>query len=165
MTDTRTDPAPDPQLPTGAPPAVPERHGSLALGAIAGLAAAVAGAAAWAAFTYATDYELGLVAVALGALVGLAVRTAGKGRDVRFAALGAVLAAFGCGLGILLSYDASLAKMARQPLLDVVQLLGVEGSVQLASDVGGPMDLLFVAIAVWEGWKLSVLPAARETEA
>lgn len=126
------------------------------LAVAAGLGAAVAGAMGWALFTYATNYELGLIAVAIGALVGVAVRKAGHGDTANFAILGAVCAALGCLLGIVLCDVAFLAKEMGRPFFFVLSQLGVGGSVSLAIEAGDAMELLFVAIAIWEGFKFSV---------
>jgi hypothetical protein len=121
----------------------------------AGLAAAVVGAVVWALFTYLTGMALGLIAVAIGALVGWAVRRVGRGIDLRFGVLGAVCAAFGWALGTVLCDVAFVAKDAGRPFLDVLAALGGGETIALAFRTADAMDLLFLAIAVWEGWKLS----------
>jgi hypothetical protein len=121
----------------------------------AGLGAAVVGAIFWAGFVYATEYKLGLIAVAVGALVGIAVRKAGNGIDPKFGILGAVCAAFGWALGTILCDVAFLAKDAGRPFLDVLASLGVGESISLGLRAADAMDLLFFAIAVWEGYKFS----------
>lgn len=133
----------------------PEPSQNFPLAVAAGLGAALVGAVLWAAFTYVTGYELGLIAVALGAFVGIAIRKAGNGREAHFAFLGVVCAALGCLLGIILSYDAFLAKEAGQPFLSTMAQLGVGGSIELALKAGSPMDFLFIAIAIWEAFKFS----------
>lgn len=139
-------------------PPAPEARASFPLAALAGIAAAVVGAVGWALFSYATEYELGLIAVAIGALVGLAVRKAGNGDTANFAILGAACAAFGCLLGIVLCDVAFLAKATAQPFFALLSQLGVGGSVSLAVEAGDAMELLFVAIAIWEGFKFSIHP-------
>jgi hypothetical protein len=121
----------------------------------AGLAAAAVGALLWALVVYATGMELGLIAIAVGALVGYAVRVAGNGVDPQFGVLGALCAALGWGLGTVLGDAAILAKEAGRPFLDVAGSLGVGGSLSLAFEIGDAMELLFLAIAVYEGWKFS----------
>jgi hypothetical protein len=125
------------------------------LAVLAGLAAAVVGALLWAAVVYVTNMELGLVAIAVGALVGYAVRRAGNGVDPQFAVLGALCAALGWALGTVLGDIAFLATEAGRPFLDVAASLGFGGSISLASETGDAIELLFLAIAVYEGWKLS----------
>jgi hypothetical protein len=128
---------------------------NFALAIPAGLAAAVVGAVLWAVFVYATDTKLGLIAVAIGALVGYAIRKVGRGIDPQFSMLGAVCAAIGWALGMILCDLAFLAKEAGRSFFDVVSALGAGQSLQLMIQAGDAMDLLFLAIAVWEGWKLS----------
>jgi len=121
----------------------------------AGLAAAVVGAVVWALFTYLTGIALGLIAVAIGALVGWAVRTVGRGVDPQFGVLGALCAALGWALGTVLCDVAFVAKDAGRPFLDVLAALGGGETIALAFRAADAMDILFLAIAVWEGWKLS----------
>lgn len=146
------------------PPAAPTREEivaalkaqqNLALAIPAGLAAALAGAALWGAVVYATDAEVGLIAVAVGALVGYAVRWAGKGIDPVFGWLGAACAALGWALGTVMSDIAFLAHAKDADILDVLRALDAERLAGLVQAVFSPMDLLFLAIAVYEGYKLS----------
>jgi hypothetical protein len=125
------------------------------LAILAGLAAALAGALLWAVIVYVTEMELGLVAIAVGALVGYAVRRAGNGVDPSFSILGAVCAALGWAVGTVFGDIAILAKVTGQPFLDTATGLGFGGSMDLAVQAGDPIQLLFLAIAVYEGWKFA----------
>jgi hypothetical protein len=128
---------------------------NFALAVPAGLAAAIVGAAVWAGVTFATQTKIGLIAVAVGFLVGYAIRVAGKGIDAKFGLLGALCAAFGWALGTVLSDVAFLAQHVNRPFLDVLAQLGPNRITSLATDLAGPMDLLFLGIAVYEGHKFS----------
>jgi hypothetical protein len=123
---------------------------------LAGLAAALAGALAWALITVVTHYKVGLVAVGLGFLVGGAVRRFGGAGSQPHAVLSAILALLGCALGNLLSACALIAAERNESILPVV--LAVLGSPSFASQVMvatfSPIDLLFYAIAGYEGFKL-----------
>jgi hypothetical protein len=121
----------------------------------AGVAAAIVGAAVWAGVTFATETKIGLIAVAVGALVGYAIRAAGKGLEAKFGLLGAICAAFGWGLGTVLSDVAFLAHHVNRPFLDVLVQLDPGKVLALASQLADPMDLLFLGIAVYEGYKFS----------
>jgi hypothetical protein len=59
---------------------------------IAGTTTAIICAAAWAALTYLTNTQFGIVAIAVGAVVGVSVRYSGKGVETKFGVLGAALA-------------------------------------------------------------------------
>ena len=133
-----------------------EAEPNFPLAVAAGLGAAIVGAILWAVVGYVTNMELGLVAIAVGALVGVAVQRAGHGTDQRSALLGAVCAALGWALGTVLCDLAFLAKETGQPLLDVVTRVGLSDSIALAISASDAMDLLFLAIAVWEGYKFSI---------
>lgn len=121
----------------------------------AGLAAAVVGAVLWAVVVYVTNYSTGLMAIVVGALVGYAVRTAGKGVDQQFGILGAVLAALGWALGTALADIAMVAKEGQVDATALAGQLGVSGTAELFMAAADPMDLLFLAIAVWEGYKFA----------
>jgi hypothetical protein len=128
---------------------------NLALAVPAGIGAALVGAVLWAAFSYATGYELGIVVIAIGAAIGYAVRETGHGIDPVFGILGGACAALSWALGTVLSDVGFLAQQAGRPFFDVLGLIGIGPSVQFAIDNLEAMDFLFLAIAVWEGWKFS----------
>jgi hypothetical protein len=134
---------------------------NLALGIVAGLVAALLGAAVWAAFSYFTGYELGLVVIAIGALIGYAIRTVGHGVDPVFGVVGAGCAAISWAIGTVLSGVAFLATQAGRPFFEVLNLLGAGRSIQFAIDNIQFMDFIFLAIALWEGWKFSHLRLRR----
>jgi len=69
------------------------------LAILAGIGAAVLGAALWAVVTVTTKTELGLMAVAVGFLVGRAIRAVGHGVEQKFGYLGAACAFVGCIAG------------------------------------------------------------------
>lgn len=130
---------------------------NLTLAIPAGLAAALVGAGLWAAFSYATGYELGIVVIAIGAVIGWTIRAAGHGVDPVFGVVGAACAALAWALGTVLSDVAFLSQAVGRPFLEVLGDLGVGQSVDFAVSNIEAMDFLFLAIAVWEGWKLSHL--------
>jgi hypothetical protein len=125
------------------------------LAAAAGLIAAGVGAILWAVVAYVTQMELGIVAIVVGAIVGIAIRRVGGGGDSRYGFLGAACAALGWALGTVLCDLAFLANQTEQPFVDVVGRVGLGGSIPLAIQSSDAMDLLFLAIAVWEGYKFS----------
>jgi hypothetical protein len=131
---------------------------NFALAIPAGLAAAVVGAVLWAVFVYATGMELGLIAVAVGALVGYAIRRVGRGIDPQFGVLGAICAALGWALGTALCDLAFLAKDTGGSFFDALSAIGAGQMISLMVRSLEAMDFLFLAIAVWEGWKLSRHP-------
>jgi len=121
----------------------------------AAIAAAIVGAILWAAVVYFSGYALGLMAIAVGALVGYAVRVTGKGVDQKFGILGAVCAALGWALGTALADVAMLAKLENLPFSDAAAQLGPNGIVSLFMAAADPMDILFLGIAVYEGYRFA----------
>lgn len=128
---------------------------NLIVAIVAGAAAAVLGATVWAAVTVLTSYQIGWMAVGVGFFVGSAVRLAGKGIDKQFGYLGAGLALGGCLLGNLLSLCVMIAHQESLPLLTVLTHLNPAAVPELMAMAFHPMDLLFYAIAVYEGYRFS----------
>lgn len=62
-----------------------KRQQNFGLAIPAGLAAAIVGAALWAGVVFATQMNIGLIAVAVGALVGYAIRKTGNGLEPKSA--------------------------------------------------------------------------------
>jgi hypothetical protein len=130
---------------------------NLPMGFLAGLVAAGFGAAAWAGVTLATGYQIGWMAVGVGCLVGWAVRAGGKGTHATFGLLGALLALGGCAAGNLLAVIIMAARHFDVALLDVFSRLTPETMLGLMQASFKPIDLLFYGIALYEGWKFSIV--------
>lgn len=152
MTDTETvaAEADSPTLPL--PPPQPE---NFPLAVAAGLGAAIGGALIWAVVTVVTNMELGIIAVAIGYVVGQAINAVGHGRSQKFGILGAVCGLIGCVLGSVLSYLAFYADAMHVSYMDVFGVLSMSLIQKLVSTFFSPIDLLFYAIAVYEGYRFS----------
>ena len=125
--------------------------GSLAKAVFAGLVAALVSAAIWAGITIATNTKIGLVAVGVGFLCGVAVRAAGKGDGVPFRVIGAACAL----LGIVLGNAFMIVNQASKEGIP----LGIVEAIPYVFTFAGPIDYLFYAIGVWQGWKVAVAVA------
>ena len=130
---------------------------NLPMGILAGFVAALLGAAIWTAFSYFTGYELGLVVILIGAVIGYAIRNVGHGVDPVFGIVGAGCAAISWALGTIFSDVAFLAQAAGRPFLEVLSELGFAESASFAFSNIETMDFVFLAIALWEGWRFSHL--------
>jgi hypothetical protein len=126
------------------------RENVLAVVAV-GVAAMLAGAILWALVTVITHSELGLMAIAVGFIVGVAIQKVRKRPSKNFGILGAVLAFAGCVLGNAFSFAAFVAQQTGAPFTD--SLLHISALVSLMSQNFEAMDLLFYAIAIYEGYK------------
>ena len=156
-------PEPPPRVPAAAAPHSPiitETEPNTGLAILAGLLACVVGAVIWAVITVVTHVQIGWVAIGVGFLVAWSVRTFGKGRSQAFGVIGAVLALLGCALGNLLSASAFLAEARAEPVMSTI--LQVLGDPQLATRLMqasfNAMDLVFYAIAAYEGFKFARRP-------
>jgi len=128
---------------------------NLVLAAVAGGAAALLGAVAWAATTTVTGYQIGFMAIGVGYLVGFAVKSFGKGLDRSFGIISAGWSLVGCAGGNLLTVVALVSEQQNLPLLELLDKLDGEIIVALMRASFNPMDLVFYAIAVYEGYRFS----------
>ena len=128
---------------------------NLSFGITGGAVAAVIGATIWAAITAVTHFQIGWMAVGVGFLVGFAVRICGKGIDMIFGIMGAILSLLGCLAGNLFAVCFAVSSAQSIPLLDLLSRLNPEITVKLMTATFSPMDLLFYGLAVYEGYKFS----------
>lgn len=128
---------------------------NLHMGILGGIIGAVIGAAAWAVVTVLTGYQIGWMAVGVGFLSGYGVRLLGKGISKPFRIAGAILSLLGCMAGNLLSVCALVSKHEDIPFFDILVRLNPEIVVDIFRTTFSPMDLLFYAIAVYEGYRFS----------
>ncbi|MBA4389054.1 MAG: hypothetical protein C0404_13820 [Verrucomicrobia bacterium] len=127
------------------------------MGIAGGLVAALVGAAVWAAVTIATKYQIGFMAVGVGFIVGYSVRFLGKGINNTFGIAGAILALGGCVLGNLATACGFVAAQESVPFTSIFFTTLVNPSIALGllKAMFSPMDLLFYAIAGYEGYRFS----------
>jgi hypothetical protein len=130
---------------------------NLVFGVAAGAVAALVGAVLWAVVTAITDYQIGWMAVGVGALVGVAIRFAGKGVDNSFGYAGAVISLLGCVIGNFLTVVIVISRQESMPIMEILSRINPQIFMELMKDTFHPMDLLFYALAVSTGYKLSVV--------
>jgi hypothetical protein len=128
---------------------------NLLVGTLGGVAAATVGAVLWAVITAVTGYQIGFMAIAIGFIVGFAVRSLGHGISMIFGIVGAVLALAGCVAGNIFAVSAMVAKNEGLSVFYVLSQLDVPRAWHMLKVTFSPMDLIFYAIAVYEGYKFS----------
>lgn len=128
---------------------------NLSLGVMIGLLAAVLGAVIWGAITYATGYQIGYMAIGVGILVGLAVRQFGQGIDKVFGFSGALLALLGCLMGNIFATCIFISNEYNMGVMTVVSRLDLTIITAILKETFAPIDILFYAIATYEGYKFS----------
>ncbi|HEX4861275.1 MAG TPA: hypothetical protein VFV07_08565, partial [Rhizomicrobium sp.] len=109
----------------------------------------------WAVVTVVTNMELGIMAIAIGYIVGHAIKAVGHGHSQKFGILGAVCGFAGCLLGSVLSYLAFYAQAMHASYMDVLGVLSFTLVQKLVSTFFSAIDLVFYAIAVYEGYRFS----------
>ena len=126
---------------------------NLVVGSMAGLTAAVAGAAVWAGVTVVTEYQIGWMAVGLGFLVGIAMRTMGRGIDQVFGVVGAAMALVGCVLGNVFTIAWYISAQTGSSLVSVLTQLDIALMIDLITETFQVMDILFYGLALYFGYK------------
>ena len=129
---------------------------NLVMGVLAGLVAAVLGAAIWATATIAVGYQIGWLAIGIGFVVGAAIGMVGKGVDRIFGFAGAALALFGCALGNLFTVAYFIARIDGVPYFDFLARLDFESVLEIMISAFDPMDLLFYAFAAYFGYRYAL---------
>ena len=131
---------------------------NLPMAIFGGFVASLVAAVLWATLTYATHYKIGYAAIGVGFLVGYAVKFLGKGISPVFGVVGAFFALFGCVFGDLLTTIIVAARVEEVPVSVILDafLSSPDIVVDIFKETFSPMDLLFYAIAVYEGYKVSL---------
>ena len=130
---------------------------SLLLAVVGGLAASIVAAILWGLITYATNFQIGFMAIGVGFLVGYAVRFFGKGITPPFGIVGALFSLLGCVLGnlfmvtLLISHHENISF----PTVLFAYLSAPLILVEILKETFSFMDLIFYGIAVYEGYKFS----------
>ena len=129
---------------------------SMPLAIAAGVVAALVGAAIWAIVTDMTGYQIGLMAIAVGFLVGYAVQFLGKGIERPYQYVGAACALLGCVLGNYFADVGFLGQQLHADFFTVLSRIPLDKAGTLMQASFQPMDVLFYAIAVYEGYRFSL---------
>ena len=135
---------------------------NLLFGVLAGAGTASAAAVLWAVVTVVTGYQIGWMAIGVGFVVGLAVRTAGRGVDVSFGVVGAALALFGCLAGNMLGVCILLSQQESIELTQLLTHLNPTVAFTLMRATFSPIDLLFYGLAIYQGYRFSILQIRTE---
>ena len=128
---------------------------NLKAGIFASVLVGVIAALAWAAITVVTQLQIGLVAIAIGAAVGLTMRFIGKGIDQVFGISGAIIALLSCILGNFLSILGFLANEYDYGYIETLLAFDYSMTFAVMQETASAMDLVFYAIAGYEGYKFS----------
>src|SRR5215475_11758398 len=75
------------------------QQGNAGMAVLAGLVVAIASALVWGVISYATKYELSIMALLVGLAVGTVMARIGRVQTPVFGVVSALLAVFGCALG------------------------------------------------------------------
>jgi hypothetical protein len=130
-------------------------HGNIVPAVLAGLIAAIIGAAIWMGITVATGFHVGYVALGVGALVGYAVRVGGNGTTMIYGIVGAIFTFLGCLAGEVLSV-LEKSTSAQQGLFDLVRTTDLVALISNIFAHTDPIMYLIYAIGIFEGYKFSI---------
>jgi hypothetical protein len=129
---------------------------------IFGSLAALIGAVLWAFFTVKTGFQIGYMAIAVGAMVGFSIRYFGKGINVKFGFLGAVLSLVGCVLGNLFSIVGFISYSYNIDYFEVLFSLDFNLVFQLLKETFSFFDLFMYCVAIYEGYRFSFRKITQE---
>ncbi len=129
-----------------------------------GLLATLVSAIIWAAITVLTEHQIGWVAIGVGFLVGIAVRFFGRGTTNRYGIAGAALSFIGCLGGNFISIIGFIAKENSLNLFQVLFTADYGYIVASFPQTMSPMDLVFYFLAIYEGYRFSIIPAVKNGE-
>ncbi len=99
------------------------------------------------------------MAVAIGLMVGFSIRFAGKGLQPIFSITGALISLASCVLGNVFSLIGFYAKGEGLNFFQVLGDINYGAIPGIMVETFNPMDLLFYGIAIYEGYKFSVIKA------
>lgn len=126
-------------------------------GILGGLVAAIIAATLWAGIVVLTERQFGIAAIGVGLLVGVAIRKFGKGVQIHFAIIGALLALFGCVLGNFLAVMGFVLLNTGMSVVEILPQINIPLVIEVIRDSFEPSDLIFYGIAAYEAYKLSVI--------
>jgi hypothetical protein len=130
---------------------------SMPLALAAGVISMLVSAAIWAMVTDMTKgFQIGWMAIGVGFLVGYSVRYAGKGIERPYQYVGAICALLGCVLGNYFAMAGFAAQEFHVDFFTVISHIPLDKAITLMQDSFQPIDLLFYAIAVYEGFRFSL---------
>lgn len=122
---------------------------------LGGSAAAIVGAMLWAVFTLKTGIHLGVMAIAVALLVSYTVRALSPRSAATAGLIGAGLSLVGCFLGSFFTTTAILADYQSVNFFEALSLVDITVIPDLMIYTFQAVDLLFYAIAVYVGYRLS----------
>lgn len=128
---------------------------NLRIGIIAALFAGLIGTVLWTIVTVATAYQISFMAIAVGALVGFAMQKAGRGIEVKYAFWGAGLTAISCIFGAFCSVAGYVATAEGLDFFTAVLNMNYAMLPELLVKTTDHWDLIFYAIAIYEGYRFS----------
>jgi len=128
---------------------------NLVMGSLAGLATAIVCAILWAVITAATNYQIGWMAIGVGVAVGSAVRYFGKGIDTVFGISGGFLSFLGCLAGNFFTVLILVSNKEAIPILELLGQLNLKVLIDVMKATFQPMDAVFYAIGLYEGYNFS----------
>ncbi|MDH4226660.1 MAG: hypothetical protein OEV59_02735 [Deltaproteobacteria bacterium] len=141
-------------------PIAPEGEGSLGMGIVGGLVAALIGGVVWVLVVVFTDTEVGIVAWGIGFICGLGVVFLGKGRGAAFQIAAVATSILGIAIGKYGAYYVFVRRAVIEEYgVEVLEKLSPLSVAMLSAFINevpllfGWFDILWVVLAVVTAWK------------
>lgn len=137
-------------------PAANASAGRLGVGVAAAAAAGLLGALAWYGVVVASDFKLGLLAVAIGWLIGFAAMKASRGSApaLPWITVAIALASMLFGEYLIVNHFVKIAFAAKYPEATAPAFISLPVFAEVYAKTFSPMDILFYGIGAYEAYKL-----------
>ena len=141
-----------------------ETESNFLYGILGGSIVAIICAIIWAAITVGTEYQIGWMAIGVGFAVGISVRMFGRGKTISYSVAGSVLALLGCIAGNIFSTIGFIAKYQAINVFQALYLIDPDYLMDAFLEDFQLIDFLFYGLAIYEGFRFSILPDNRENQ-
>jgi len=122
---------------------------------LTGIVAGFICALIWAVVSISTGYQIGLLAVGIGFAVGISMGVVGKGVDQIFGITGGAIALLSCVLGNFFTIIGMYADYEGLGYIETLMMFDYSQTINIMAETFSAMDVLFYAIAIFEGYKYS----------
>lgn len=122
-----------------------------------GMVAGILGAVLWALISVFIQLQFGFMAIGVGALTGFTIRYFGKGISINYSILGSLISLFGCLLGNFLMVVAFASREMDLSFFELFNHVPLRNIPQIMWSTAQPMDFVFYAITVYEGFRFSTI--------
>lgn len=131
-------------------------HQNFLMAIMGGFLSSITSAVLWAFITVTSGFQIGYMAIAIGFFVGYCVRFFGNGITKTYRIIGAFFALAACLGGNLLSILGFISKSESINIFYIINKIDPSYLLQAFQNSIQPIDFLFYAFAIYEGYRFSI---------